>query len=79
MVRTLISLEEEEKAWLDRKAERDKVSMTEIVRRAVRHYRQQSELEAESLDRLLEKTSGIWTGEDGLSYQRRIRDEWHDG
>ncbi len=75
MVRTVISLEEEEKAWLDRKAEQEDVSMTEVVRRAVRRYREESEL---SVHRLLEKTSGIWSGEDGLSYQRRIRDEWHD-
>ncbi len=78
MVRTVISLEEEEKAWLDRRAEQEKVSMTELVRRAVRQYRQQRELEARSVHRLLEETSGIWTGEDGLSYQRRIRGEWHD-
>lgn len=32
----------------------------------------------ETLDSLLEKTSGIWRGADGLRYQQRLRAEWED-
>ena len=32
----------------------------------------------ETLDSLLEKTSGIWKGDDGLRYQQRLRAEWVD-
>ena len=30
----------------------------------------------DSLSELLEKTRGIWTQEDGLEYQMKIRNEW---
>ncbi len=78
MVRTVITLEEEDKAWLDRKAEEDRVSMAELVRRAVRLYREESNREAQPLRQLLQATSGLWKGEDGLAYQRRIRSEWDE-
>lgn len=76
MVRTVISLEESEKAWLDRQAEDQRVSMAELIRKAVRRYREEMERDEESVEQLLEKTSGIWEGEDGLTYQRRLREEW---
>ena len=50
--------------------------MTEIVRRAVRSYRE--ETESSSFERLLAATAGIWPGADGLDYQRAIRAEWED-
>ena len=76
MVRTIVSIEEEDKAWLDLKAAEEKVSRAELIRRAVRMYRKASEIETRSFHRLLAETSGIWKGEDGLTYQRRARDEW---
>lgn len=76
MVRTVISLEESDKEWLDREAERLGVPMTELVRHAVGRLRRSSELGAERFDRLLEMTSGTWEHGDGLEYQRRLRDEW---
>ena len=78
MIRTIVSIEDETKAWLDLKAAEEKVSRAELIRRAVRHYRKASETQARSFRRLLDDTSGIWKGEDGLSYQLRIRDEWAD-
>jgi len=76
MVRTVVSLEEEDKKWLDRRASRDGVSMTEVVRRAVRRLRSE-EGTAEAFAELLEKTRGIGSGEDGLVAQRRLRNEWN--
>jgi len=76
MVRTVISLPEQDKRWLDEEAKRRGISMTALVRVAVDALREHADLERPSLDELLESTRGIWTGPDGLEYQRRMRDEW---
>lgn len=78
MVRIIISVEDEDKAWLDRRASEDEVSRAELIRRAVRRYREESARETGPLERVLAETSGIWAGEDGLAYQRRVRDEWQN-
>jgi hypothetical protein len=75
MPRTIISLSDAEKDWLTRLAESERVPMTEIVRRALALYRRQSG-ERPSFDELLERSRGLWREGDGLSYQRRLRDEW---
>ena len=75
MVRTVISLEEGDKRWLDAEAAREGVPMTEVIRRAVKHMRQERERAGE-LDALLAATRGIGSGEDGLEVQRRLRNEW---
>ncbi|MBM3790856.1 MAG: ribbon-helix-helix protein, CopG family [Acidobacteria bacterium] len=75
MVRTLISLDPEDKRWLDEKARREGISMTEIVRRAVRGLRAE-EANAGRFRELLDATHGIVRGEDGLAAQRRLRSEW---
>jgi len=49
--------------------------MTEIVRQAVRQLRERCE-SAPRMEQLLEKTRGMWKGDDGLVYQRRLRREW---
>jgi hypothetical protein len=75
MVRTIISLEDDDKRWLDDEAAREGVAMTEVVRRAVKQLR--SELEHRSdFEAMLVATAGLGTGEDGLDVQRRLRDEW---
>jgi Arc/MetJ-type ribon-helix-helix transcriptional regulator len=76
MVRTVISLDEDDKRWLDLRAEQEGVSMTELIRRAVRLLRGQTAEDYRSLEELLAATSGIWKQGDGLEYQNRLRDEW---
>lgn len=77
MIRTVISLEPDEKKWLDHLAKEENTSLTELVRRAVRQYRtRQEEQERPSFDEMLERTRGIWRREDGLEYQTRLRDDW---
>lgn len=78
MIRTLISLEEEDKRWLDRKAKEDGMTMAQLVRIAVSRYREQCEREAmaPSLAELLRRTSGLSKGGDGLEEQVHLRDEW---
>ena len=76
MPRTVISLSEQEKRWLDQQAHRENVPMTEIVRRALRCYRERQPLPDKDFLQLLEETSGIWRHGDGLEYQLKLREEW---
>lgn len=79
MQRTLINLDPDDKAWLDREARTRHVPMTELVRQAVRAYRVREEsLGRHKLQYLLRETAGIWHHGDGLEYQQRLRDEWND-
>lgn len=76
MIRTVISLDEESKAWLDRQAREENVSTAELIRTAVRRYRNETKGEAPSMNALLKQTSGTWKAGDGLAYQRRLRKAW---
>ena len=77
MRRTLISLDEEHKAWLDQQAALRRVPMTELVRQAVREFRIREQRRTKpSLADVLKRTSGIWRAGDGLAYQERVRKEW---
>jgi hypothetical protein len=79
MVRTLISLDSEDKAWLDRVARAERVPMTKLVRRAIRRLREEQEAAPHGFDRLLRETAGAWKRGDGLAVQRRLRSEWDRG
>lgn len=73
MTRMILSLDEQDKSWLERQAFERGVSMAELVRAAIHAQRQKDD---DSLDKLLAKTSGTWRSGDGLQYQRRSRAEW---
>ena len=73
MTKTVIALEPEVKQWLDQKALREGVPMTELVRRAVRLLQ---EKERDTVAEILERSRGIWTEGDGLEYQIKLRSEW---
>jgi hypothetical protein len=77
MPRTLINLDPDDKAWLDREAAARNVPMTELVRQAVRAFRIREEsLGAGDLQSAVRETAGLWQVGDGLEVQRRLRDEW---
>ena len=76
MIRTIISLDKDTKAWLDEEAAREKLPMTAIIRRAVALLRGQGGGSPLSTDDLLAKTRGTWKQGDGLAWQRRLRDAW---
>lgn len=79
MQRTIISLEPEDRDWLARRAQVEHVPQTEVVRRALRLYRQNAETRgSQSFEELAQLTSGIRQGEDGLIVQQRLRDEWSE-
>ncbi|MEO5925271.1 MAG: ribbon-helix-helix protein, CopG family [Bryobacteraceae bacterium] len=73
MTRLLLSIEEQDKTWLEQRAAERGISMAEIVREAVRTVRAKEDA---SLGKLLKETSGVWNAGDGLKYQRRLRSEW---
>lgn len=78
MQRTIISLEPEDRDWLARRAQVEHVPQTEVVRRALRLYRQKAETPGpQSFEELARLTGGIRKGEDGLIVQQRLRDEWN--
>lgn len=77
MIRTVISLDPEDKAWLDRAAKAGGTRMTELVRRAIRQYRERSEAHPGQFERLLRETAGTWKHGDGLAYQKRLRRDWN--
>jgi hypothetical protein len=76
MVRTVISLDADDKAWLDRKAKQERMPMTRLVRRAIKRMRKESEGNPSRFDRLLQETAGMRKLGDGLRYQRKLRREW---
>lgn len=78
MVRTLISLPEKDKAWLDKKAKAKGLPMTALVQEAVRLYRRTDAEKAETptFDELLQRVRGTWKNGDGLAWQKKMRAEW---
>lgn len=76
MVRTVISLDESDKRWLDQQAALQHVPMTEVVRQAVQALRAAREQNGDDFLALLDGTAGIWQHGDGLAWQKDIRDEW---
>ena len=76
MVRTVISLTEDDKAWIDRRARIEGVTMTEVVRRSVHFNRSVCDPEDADFLTLLGRTAGTWKQGDALEYQRRARAEW---
>ncbi len=76
MIRTIVSLDPEDKAWLDRKARQERTPMTRLVQRAIKQLRRESEANPSGFDRLLRETSGLRKSGDGLAVQRRLRGGW---
>ena len=72
--RTIVSLSEEDKSWLQKYSKRKGVSMAEAIRKGVSRLRDE---ERPSLYHIvLESTRGIWAKGDGLEYQEKMRKEW---
>jgi hypothetical protein len=73
MLRTIISIENDDKKWLDEESRRTGLPRAEIVRMSIRYMRLDRE---KSFENLLNETRGTWKEGDGLAYQERIRSEW---
>lgn len=73
MTRMLISLEENDRRWLEQRSQEAGVPMSEVVRQAIRQAQKNGQ---KPMKELLASTKGLWRQGDGLKYQRRIRKEW---
>lgn len=77
MIRTVISLDQQEKAWLDSVAKTNHISMASVIRLAIKEYRKKNKMMAMTdINTLLNQTKGTWPEKDGLKYQIKIRNEW---
>lgn len=72
--RTIITLSEEDKMWLEGYSKAFNVSVAEVIRQGIKRLRESHE--SETYHKLVENTRGIWKDGDGLKYQMDIRSEW---
>jgi hypothetical protein len=73
--RTIITLPEEDKQWLESYSRAHHISMAEAIRRGIRKLK---DVEREGTYRMhVRNSSGIWKSGDGLTYQEKIRSDWH--
>ncbi len=76
MTRTIISIPEDEKKWLDSFGRRHRISSAEVIRRAIREFRLKKP--EKDLAAVLQETAGAWTSIKGDSrdYVEAMRKEW---
>lgn len=75
MIRTLVSIEENDKRWLDKYSQKQGQSTAEIIRQAIKEFQQK--MRADQRKRVLDKTFGILKDkEDSIKFVRKIREEW---
>jgi Arc/MetJ-type ribon-helix-helix transcriptional regulator len=74
--RTIITLPDEDRAWLEEYSKAHGISMAEGVRTALRLLRENKQ--KDTYRALVERTQGTWVQGDGLDYQRRLRADWED-
>lgn len=73
-VRTIITLPEQDKEWLEGYSRSHDISTAEAIRQGIQKLK-----EAEYKDTyliLLESTKGTWKKGDALEYQQGVRSEW---
>jgi hypothetical protein len=76
MTRTILSLPEDEKKWVESYGRRHRISNAEVIRRAIREFRlKKPEI---GLTAVLRATAGAWTSVKGDSrdYVDALRKEW---
>jgi hypothetical protein len=73
--RTIITISEEDKRWLESYSSLHKVSVAEAIRQGIRKLKEVELLE--NYQSLVNNTTGLWKKGDGLAYQKKIRAEWN--
>lgn len=76
MVRTIISISEEDKKWLDNYSHHNRQSSAETIRSAIKYLRERADHDL--TDTIIKETAGIWKtrGVDGLQYVTELREDW---
>jgi len=72
--RTIITLSEQDRIWLETYSQAIGISKAEVIRRGLAQLKAQEE--GRTYKKIVEQSRGCWSKGDGLSYQRRIRSEW---
>jgi hypothetical protein len=72
--RTIITISDEDKLWLENYSRAYGISAAEAVRRGI--ARLKDEEGSSVYKKILQETRGIWKKGDGLEYQERLRSEW---
>jgi hypothetical protein len=75
MTRTIITLEDSDKRWLDRYSGRHKQSTAETIRHAIKEF--QIKIKEREYHRVLKNTAGLLNGsDDSVRFVRKLRGEW---
>jgi hypothetical protein len=75
MVRTIVTIEESDKKWLDRYSGRHSQSTAETIRLAIKEFQKISR--GEDYQKALKSTAGLLGGkDDSVKYVRKLRSEW---
>jgi len=72
--RTIITISEEDKRWLESYGKARGISLAEAIRKGIKKLRESESRDTYSA--MVDKTKGLWKKGDGLKYQRRLREEW---
>ena len=72
--RTIITISDDDKLWLESYSRAHKVSVAEAVRRGIFILKESTAVK--TYQTLIKKTKGIWQKDDGLKYQKDLRKEW---
>ena len=73
--RTIITLPQEDKEWLEGYSKAHKVSVAKAIRKGIEKLKETDGLQ--TYRALVEKTRGVWKRGDGLRYQVNMRSEWN--
>jgi hypothetical protein len=72
--RTIITISDDDKLWLESYSKAHNVSVAEAVRRGI--FILKKTAGESTYQTLIKKTEGIWEKGDGLKYVEKMRDEW---
>jgi hypothetical protein len=72
--RTIITLPEEDKLWLESYSKAYRISVAEAIRQGIKRLKES--MAQNTYNTLVQNTRGVWEKSDGLEYQKRIRAEW---
>ena len=74
-VRTIITLSEKDKKWLESYSSLHHMSVAEAIRRGIKKLKEAEYYE--TYQSLVLNSKGLWKRGDGLAYQKQMRAEWN--
>ena len=74
--RTIITVSDTDKKWLEAYSRSRGISMAEAIRRGI--SRLKAEEGRSTYEAILGRTRGLGLGSDGLEFQEKMRSEWDD-